>query len=235
MVNDFSDHILAPYRLSYLWLSAVGFAAVVIVGMVVSAITHIMIRKTTENKKEPRGCSKSRQRSVLVQTTEKSDCLKQSKPSVAAQKGYKPQRLNVTPLFINPMVCYSAHTAANPVERAEQIFYSREACIFAAYIASHDTSGQKPSLAAIARVLASTCDLVGSYSADDEVVDERLLSPLIAWLNKYIPGGKFKEMVLHKEKRVLSKIPLQTSSVISDLDFYPTKMGSVSTLSDKIS
>ncbi|GIX67593.1 sodium-coupled monocarboxylate transporter 2 [Caerostris darwini] len=107
-----NDHILAPYRLSYLWLSAVGFAAVVIVGMVVSAITH---------------------------------------------------------------------------------------------------------------------------SADDEVVDERLLSPLIAWLNKYIPGGKFKEMVLHKEKRVLSKIPLQTSSVISDLDFYPTKMGSVSTLSDKIS
>ncbi|GIY33833.1 sodium-coupled monocarboxylate transporter 1 [Caerostris darwini] len=69
-------------------------------------------------------------------------------------------------------------------------------------------------------------------NSNDEIVDERLLSPLIIWLNKYMPGGKFKEMVLHKEKRGMSQTPLRTTSVISDSDFYPTKTGSISYISD---
>ncbi|CAL1266319.1 unnamed protein product [Larinioides sclopetarius] len=69
-------------------------------------------------------------------------------------------------------------------------------------------------------------------SKEEEIVDERLLSPLITWLSKYMPGGKFKEMVLHKEKRGMSQTPLRTTSVISDSDFYPTKKASISYISD---
>ncbi|GFW25231.1 sodium-coupled monocarboxylate transporter 1 [Trichonephila clavipes] len=63
-------------------------------------------------------------------------------------------------------------------------------------------------------------------------IDERLFSPLITWLNKYMPGGKFKEVVLNKEKRGLSQTPLRTTSVISDSEFYPTKKASISYISD---
>ncbi|GBN85231.1 Sodium-coupled monocarboxylate transporter 2 [Araneus ventricosus] len=66
----------------------------------------------------------------------------------------------------------------------------------------------------------------------EEIVDERLLSPLITWLSKCMPGGKFKEMVLHKETWGMSQAPLRTTSVISDSDFYPRKKASISYISD---
>ncbi|GFQ79989.1 sodium-coupled monocarboxylate transporter 2 [Trichonephila clavata] len=72
--------------------------------------------------------------------------------------------------------------------------------------------------------------LTGATKGQD--IDERLFSPLITWLNKYMPGGKFKEVVLNKEKRGLSQTPLRTTSVISDSEFYPTKKASISYISD---
>lgn len=65
-----------------------------------------------------------------------------------------------------------------------------------------------------------------------ESIDERLLSPLILWMNKYIPGGKLKKITLRRERRGTSLATLRTTSVISDSEFYPSKKTSISYISD---
>ncbi|KAF8763801.1 Sodium-coupled monocarboxylate transporter 2 like protein [Argiope bruennichi] len=68
-------------------------------------------------------------------------------------------------------------------------------------------------------------------SKEKEIVDEKLLSPLITWLRKYMPCGKFKQVALNKKEEGLSQTHPRTTSVISDSDFYLTKRASITFIS----
>lgn len=60
-------------------------------------------------------------------------------------------------------------------------------------------------------------------STKGKSTDQRLLSPIVHWLCKFLPGGRCKKLTLNRQRTGTSLATLRTTSVISDKDFYPTK------------
>ncbi|KAG8182483.1 hypothetical protein JTE90_020401 [Oedothorax gibbosus] len=63
--------------------------------------------------------------------------------------------------------------------------------------------------------------LTGGRKGED--IDERLLSPLIIWLRKYMPKRNLKKVIPRKGRRGTSMVTLRTS-VVSNSEFYPAKI-----------
>lgn len=69
-------------------------------------------------------------------------------------------------------------------------------------------------------------------SSKGKGVDPSLLSPVIPWLTKFVPGGRCKKLSLHGEKKGTSLATLRTSVISDSSDFFPSKKGSISYISD---
>ncbi|XP_054710071.1 sodium-coupled monocarboxylate transporter 2-like [Uloborus diversus] len=84
----------------------------------------------------------------------------------------------------------------------------------------------------IVLIVGVTISLItGPRKCDD--VDEKLLSPAVIWLRKFLPGGRCKTLRIQRKRRGTSLNTLRTSVISSDDEiYYASKKGSISYISD---